>query len=288
MKIVTNDYGCGTSSSILDYGISDVVVVSEDCWEHILDIDDDFLFVGHDFLLYMWDTHEKVSKWQAHPGKKIMWCFEPIDSHIEKWHMKSHYCLSQCQHFIHDIFGADERSCDKYGIKWLPQWCSNKFYEMRHQKIETDKILFSGQAGKSEYSERNILLNQIKSDADISDRVEVTNTTRSLEWDDYIKNFLRYPIILNPMGILKGCNTRTYETLISGRVLLQQEDIEGYQRHRELLQKHPNVFFYKTYKDLKEIILGTDLRVLVQENTDAQYKENNIFTRFKEVGFTIQ
>ena len=41
MKLVTNDYGCGTSSSIFDYGIKDVIVVSENDYEHVFDADDD-------------------------------------------------------------------------------------------------------------------------------------------------------------------------------------------------------------------------------------------------------
>jgi len=60
MKIVTNDYGCGTSSSILDYGVTDVILVSEDNYQHVFDADDDLFFVGHDFLLYLWDSPDKI------------------------------------------------------------------------------------------------------------------------------------------------------------------------------------------------------------------------------------
>ena len=56
MKLVTQDYGCGTSSSILDYGIEDVVLVSPTRYEHVFDIDDDLFFVGHDFLFFLWDS----------------------------------------------------------------------------------------------------------------------------------------------------------------------------------------------------------------------------------------
>ena len=281
MKIVTNDYGCGTSSSILDYQIDDVLVVSEDNWEHIIECEDDLFFVGHDFLLYMWDDDVKVAKWTKHQHKRIVWCFESIDSPNEKWHRKSHYSINQCQKFIHDIYAADERTCDKYKVKWCPQWSSNLFYKMKNHPITKDKILFSGQAGSPEYYERNMLLGRLLSDNDLTQKIEVTNDTRSLSWDEYILNFLSYPIILNPMGILKGCNTRTYETLISGRVLLQQEDKIGYQRHKKLLLKHPNVFFFKTYEELKEIILGIDLINLVQSDVSSQYEENNIFKRFE-------
>ena len=99
MKIVTNDYGCGTSSSILDYDITDVLVVDDNNWEHIIECDDDLFFVGHDFLMYMWDTDEKVEKWLSHQHKRVVWCFEPVDSHIEMWQRKSHYSLNQCQKF---------------------------------------------------------------------------------------------------------------------------------------------------------------------------------------------
>ena len=287
MKIVTNDYGCGTSSSILDYNTDSAIVVSEDNWEFLIDTHEDLFFVGHDFLMYMWDTDEKVEKWHNHKGKRIVWCFEPIDSHIEQWHAKSHYSLSQCQKFMHDIFASDERSCDKYKVKWLPQWCSNLFYEMRSTPVQSEKILFSGQAGNPEYKQRNNLISSILQDPELKEQIEITNTTRNLSWIKYIENFLKYPVILNPVGILKGCNTRTYEALISGRVLLQQEDEIGYQRHKKLLQKYPNVFFYKTYKDLKEIILDTNLNDLVQTDTSRQYENNNIFKRFETVGLSV-
>lgn len=283
MKLVTNDYGCGTSASILDYKSNNAIVVSENNWKFITSIDDDLFFVGHDFLLYMWDTDEKIELWNKHKGKRVVWCFEPVDSHIQQWQLKSHYSLSQCQKIMHDIYATDERTCDKYGIKWLPQWCSNKFYEMKDRPLETDKILFSGQAGKPEYHDRNNLLNSIFSDSDMASRIEVTNTDRSLTWDNYIDNFLKYPIILNPRGILSGCNTRTYEALISGRVLLQQEDEIGYHRHKELLQGYPNVLFFKSHKDLKEIVQNINLIDLVQKDTSSQYARNNLLARMNEV-----
>ena len=56
MKLVTLDYGCGTSSSILDYGIKDVVLVSENNYEHVYEVEDDLFFIGHDFLFFLWDN----------------------------------------------------------------------------------------------------------------------------------------------------------------------------------------------------------------------------------------
>ena len=70
MKLVTLDYGCGTSSSILDYGISDVVIVTEEDYEHVFEVQDDLFFVGHDFLLFLWDTQEKVERWKKFQYQK--------------------------------------------------------------------------------------------------------------------------------------------------------------------------------------------------------------------------
>ena len=69
MKIVTNDYGCGTSSSILDYDIEDVVVVSKDNWEHIFDIDDDLLFTP--FTIYPFFNKNKPAQTPCIPAPMI-------------------------------------------------------------------------------------------------------------------------------------------------------------------------------------------------------------------------
>ena len=105
MKIVTNDYGCGTSSSILDYGTNDVIVVSETNHKHLFDVrDEDLLFIGHDFLMYLWDNQHYFNHWKNYKGKKYIWCFEKIDCVVPEWKQKSHYSLSLCQHFADQFY----------------------------------------------------------------------------------------------------------------------------------------------------------------------------------------
>ena len=80
VKIVTQDYKCGTSSSIIDYGIEDVVLVSPQNYGHVFDVDDDLFFVGHDFLFFLWDNVEKIERWKSHKHRKAVWCFERINA----------------------------------------------------------------------------------------------------------------------------------------------------------------------------------------------------------------
>jgi hypothetical protein len=84
LKLVTQDYGCGTSSSILDYGIEDVVVVSEDKYDHVFEVEDDLFFVGHDFLFFLWNSDEKIERWISRKEKweHWVWCFERIGGHV--------------------------------------------------------------------------------------------------------------------------------------------------------------------------------------------------------------
>jgi len=285
MKIVTNDYGCGTSSSILDYGINDVLVVSEDNWQHLLEADDDLFFVGHDFLLYLWDTQEKVHLWKQYPHSKLVWCFEPIDALFQEWRQKSHYAIGQASQFADEIFSCHEPDADNYGFRWLPQWASPKFFEQKHYHTsQGDKILFSGQAGKPEYKIRNDLLVAMQSSDGFKDRLVISNVNRNLSWYDYIANMLSYEFILNPYGILNAFNTRAYEVLYSGRVLLQQTPCE-YRRHFELLNGHDNVITFKDFAELEE-----KLKTFEPKNVlpDIFYADNNIYSRFKSIGIDIE
>ena len=276
MKIVTNDYGCGTSSSILDYGTDDVIVVSESNWEHVFDTKDDLFFVGHDFLLYMWDTQEKIERWKKFQYAKILWCFERIDAIFQSWRQKSHYSLSMASQIMDKVFACDEDDCDNYGFQWLPQWGSCKFFDQRHLPASNPGILFSGQAGKPEYRPRTELLVAMQNDAVFKDKIKVTNVDRTLSWDDYIKNLLSYNTVLNPYGVLRALNTRAYEVLYSGRLLLQHEYGGKYKRHRELLEQYKNVIFFSDLKDLKSQIKILDIPV----NNDC-FVNNNLEARLK-------
>lgn len=279
MKIVTNDYGCGTSSSILDYGIDNVVIVSETNHSHLFDIEgEDLLFIGHDFLMYLWDNPRYANHWKNYKGKKLVWCFEKIDCLVPQWMMKSHYSLSICQTFTDQFYSSDEQDCRKYGIKWLPQWASRRFYDQRSQIPTNNKLTFSGQAGTVGYEKRDDLMLRISQDEDIKSKFYVSNKSRTKSWDEYIQNFLDHKFILAPFGNFKGFNTRTYEALTSGRVLLQQVD-ENYKWHVESLSRYKNVVFFETFEQLKEILLDSDLESKLDSNPKHQFDENNFIQR---------
>ena len=286
MKLVTNDYGCGTSSSILDYGINDVVIVSENNYEHVFDVQDDLFFVGHDFLFYLWDDEKKLRRWMSRKEKfeHWVWCFERIDAIVPAWQAKSHHSLKLLSNFCSRILACDEDDCDKYRFDWLPQWASKKFYERREVTSTSDKILFSGQAGGPEYNIRNTLLKKISVDEKMSKLIEVTNTKRSLDWDEYIDNFLKYDAILNPVGILKGLNTRAYEALISGRSLFQHT-IGQYKRHEKMLQECPSVLFFRDFEDLKTKIND---RGRLRDTAKESYTDHSLYARMKNIGVDIK
>jgi len=286
MKLVTNDYGCGTSSSIFDYGIEDVIIVSEDNYDHVFEADDDLLFIGHDFLMYLWDSDEKIERWKSHKHGKAVWCFERIDAIVPQWKSKSHYSMFQLKKFTEEIYACDEDDCDKYGYKWLPQWASKRFYDLRDNVIENENILFSGQAGKKEYSYRNLLLKDIISDDILCNKLILSNTSRSLSWDDYVINLLKYRFILNPVGIIKALNVRAYEALYSGRILLQHA-VGEYKRHENMLKDFNNVIFFRSFLELKEIMVKIDKENYKIDTTMA-YNENNIYTRMKSIGYEIK
>ncbi len=288
MKLVTNDYGCGTSSSILDYGIQDVIIVSEQNYKHVFEAEDDLLFIGHDFLFYLWDNEEKMRMWQSYATKYELWlwCFERIDAIVPQWMQKSHYSLSIASKFCKRILACDEDDCDKYGLDWLPQWASPKFFENRDIAPNSEKILFSGQAGGPEYHMRNLLLKEILN-SHLSSFIEITNTSRKLNWNEYIKNLLNYKKILNPIGILRGLNTRAYETLYSGRMLLQHT-IGKYPRHEKLFsESNDSIKFFHDYNDLNKIINSCLKNEKIIDPMEF-YTNHSLYSRMKSIGVDIK
>lgn len=287
MKLVTNDYGCGTSSSILDYRIQDVVIVSEQNFDHVFDIEDDLFFIGHDFLFYLWNDEEKLKRWvdRSKKWEHWVWCFERIDAIVPAWQKKSHFSLSIASNFCKRVLACDEDDCDKYGFDWLPQWASNDFYLKRNSVLPVnEKILFSGQAGIPEYHMRNILLEEIDNDIELKDIITVTNTKRTFTWNEYTHNFLSYKTILNPVGILRGLNTRAYESLYSGRILLQHA-VGSYVRHEKMLEDNPGVIFFRNSSDLKIAIKNLDSKC---GDPSKSFEEHSLFSRMKKIGIDIK
>jgi hypothetical protein len=285
MKLVTNDYGCGTSSSILDYEIKDVIVVSEADYSHVFDVEDDLLFIGHDFLFYLWDNEEKLKKWHARKGKweHWVWCFERVDAIVPIWQQKSHHSLGLAMTFCNRVLACDEDDCDKYGFDWLPQWASRKFYDRRSELPASNNVLFSGQAGKPEYAVRTQLLNQVLSDTDINIELRISNVSRDLGWDAYVENLLDHTRILNPVGILKGLNTRAYEAIYSGRLLLQQT-AGTYRRHEKLLETVSNAIFFQDFNQLKDLIKKSKDYNIVE----SKFDDHSLFARMKSIGVEIK
>jgi len=285
MKLVTNDYGCGTSSSILDYEIKDVIVVSETDYAHVFDVEDDLLFIGHDFLFYLWDNEEKLKKWHARKGKweHWVWCFERVDAIVPIWQQKSHHSLGLAMTFCNRVLACDEDDCDKYGFDWLPQWASRKFYDRRSEQPISSEVLFSGQAGKPEYATRTQLLNQIAADAEINTDLRISNMSRALGWDAYVGNLLDHTRVLNPVGVLKGLNTRAYEALYSGRLLLQQT-VGNYGRHEALLKNVPNALFFQDFDQLKDLMKKSR----DYKNSESVFDDHSLFSRMKMVGVEIK
>jgi hypothetical protein len=285
VKLVTQDYGCGTSSSILDYGVSDVVVVSESSYDHVFDVEDDLFFIGHDFLFFLWDSEEKIKRWHARKGKweHWVWCFERVDAIVPAWQQKSHYSLSLAGTFCNRVLACDEDDCDKYGFDWLPQWASRKFYDKRSTLPTKAGVLFSGQAGKPEYAARTQLLNEISRDPDISGDLRISNVSRSLCWDSYVDNLLDYTRILNPVGVFKGLNTRAYEAIYSGRLLFQHT-VGKYKRHEKLLEGAKNVIFFENSSQLKDSIVKTRDCALCEGSFESQ----SLFARMRSIGVEIK
>jgi hypothetical protein len=286
LKLVTNDYGCGTSSSILDYNIKDVVIVSETNYSHIFDVEDDLLFIGHDFLFFLWDNEEKLNRWKSRKGKweHWVWCFERVDAIVPAWQQKSHYSLGLAGTFCNRILACDEDDCDKYGFDWLPQWASRKFFDKRDINPISKRFLFSGQAGGPEYHMRNLLLTSISTDSEISNYFEITNTTRSLTWDKYVDNLLKYKTVLNPIGILRALNTRAYEVLYAGRILLQHAPGQ-YRRHQELLSDCSSVLFFNDLEDLKKILNNIEE---CKANAEKCFEKHSLYARMKLIGVEIK
>ena len=283
MKLVTQNYGSGTSSSIFDYGIKDVIIVSPTNYEHVFDVQDDLFFIGHDFLFFLWDSPEKLLRWKDNRYRKAVWCFERINAIVPQWKAKSEYSISVLKQFVDQIYVCDEDDAQVYG-DWLPQWASRKFYDMKDTDVENNKYLFSGQAGKPEYQSRTQLLNSIFSDVYLKDHFQITNFSRDLSWDDYCRNFLSFSGVLNPIGILRGFNTRTYEVMYSGRTLLQQT-AGKYSRHEKLLEGHPNVVLFETLDELKDKIKNIGN---TSPSPDLFFQANNIYSRFKNIGIEIK
>ena len=115
-----------------------------------------------------------------------------------------------------------------------------------------------------------------------------TNIKRTKGWNEYCSNLLSYTGILNPVGVLRGFNTRTYEVMYSGRILLQHT-FGSYKMHEKILEGHQNSVVFKDFKELKDKILKLDVEAVLKNADPIKfYNDNNIYKRFKNIGVEIK
>jgi hypothetical protein len=103
-----------------------------------------------------------------------------------------------------------------------------------------------------------------------------------MTWDKYISNTLSYDQLLNPIGILRGLNTRAYEAIYSGR-MLYQHTIGTYERHEKMLEGYKNVKFVRDVSDFQNNI--TQAGII---DPKESFEKNSIFARMKSIGVKIK
>jgi hypothetical protein len=130
---------------------------------------------------------------------------------------------------------------------------------------------------------RTELIEKIKSDSDISQDLKVTNRLRTLDWNGYVENLLDHSRVLNPVGVLKALNTRSYEAIYSGRLLFQQS-VGRYSRHEKLLSDVENVFFFQDFDQFKK-------RVIISRNYEVKagtMAGHDLYSRMRSLGVEIK
>jgi hypothetical protein len=281
MIIVTRDYKSGTSSAIFDYRVNNVVCVDQDAYTKAFDIRcEDILFIGHDFLSFLWDTDEKINHWRNYKRKKIIWCFERVLSIVPEWRERGLAAYKNVAKFADKILVSDEEDAAVLNQSWLPQWSSPLFYINREKIKPVKKILFTGQAGTRGYEKRDALLKRISSNVELSRHINIVSTRRSFSWEEYVQLLLSHHAVLCPSGNLAAFNTRTYEAITSGRVAIQQL---GYtlSRHQRSLGENAAIVYF----DEQSNLLETFENALDQDYQDptSVYLTNNLFSRLATV-----
>lgn len=259
-RIVTQDYQAGISPSVLDAIPASVIVVGPKNYKWIFKYDwrdiETVVFLGHDFLWFLWDKERKIKHWKQLPVLKIVWCFEKVQCVVPEWRKISLKWYENVGEFADHVFVADEedyRTLD--GVKFLPQWASPRFKNDMSFDEKRDQVVFSGQFGTVGYERRTELIQKIKADHDLGLHFVVSNNKRSLSWNDYILNLQQYKYVLNPIGNLISFNTRAYESVVAGNVLFQQVD-DRFQLHKELLIEGKEVVYFSVFEDFKEKFLA--------------------------------
>jgi hypothetical protein len=295
LKIITIDYKAGISPGVLDAIPENVVVVSPKDYKHVFKKDwsdtDYILFLGHDFLHFLYDKRRKVRYWKNIRAKKIIWCFERINCIVDEWRKRSLKCYSNIEQFADHIFVADEEDYRRMpGVHFLPQWASPRFKNDILFDEKKDNLLFTGQFGTIGYEKRTALLSRIKNDPDMGSYLHIANSSRVFTWDDYINNLIKYKYVLNPMGNLVSFNTKAYETIVAGNILFQQID-DRFQLHREILSEGKEVIYFYEFADLKEkflkLVHTPSISVSIHQNCKDIIGKHVVFPRLETIFVTI-
>jgi hypothetical protein len=277
MIIVTRDYSSGTSAAVLDYKAKNVLVVTPSEYRSAFELNgEDIFFIGHDFLSFLWDSAEKINYWKRYRGRKIVWCFERVLSIVPEWRSRGLDSYQNVTRFANRIFVSDEEDATTLNRSWLPQWPSPLFYINRDKIRPIKKILFTGQAGSVGYEKRDALLRTIVSDNSLSNYVNIISTSRTLTWTDYVKLLLSHHAVLCPAGNIAAFNTRTYETITSGRIAIQQVAYPLARHQISIVNKESIEYFVES----------TNLKTTFENALDRNYEDptetymmNNLYSR---------
>jgi hypothetical protein len=95
---------------------------------------------------------------------------------------------------------------------------------------------------------------------------------------------MSYRTVINPIGVLRALNTRAYEVMYSGRLLLQHT-VGSYRRHEEMLRDKSAVIFFKSPSELKRKI--GSVRSVVVDDSASLFEENCLSARMRSIGVDI-
>ena len=287
IKIITRDYHAGISPSVLDAIPNNVIIVEKNNYKWLFNYEwsevNIIIFLGHDFLSFLWDRKKKIKYWKDLSVIKIVWCFERIRCFVDEWRKKSLQWFENIKEFADHIFVTDEE--DFRGIenvKFLPQWASPRFVNKKPFGEKIDQFLFTGQLGTVGYERRTELLERIRNDPLLSKYCVISNSKRIFTWDYYIDNIIKYKYLINPIGNLISFNTRAYETILSGNVLFQQID-DRFQIHRKMFKDWEEIIYFTTFEEFKEkffsVINSKDAGLKIHLNTKKIVNDHIVYPR---------
>ena len=277
MWVVTEDYKSGTSSSVLDSGYRQVILISKENYDSVYSLPGEVLFLGHDFLDYLWNTEDKIKRLSERNGRNYLYCFERIRCFVPQWRDRSLASLERARRVMQTIFCTDEEDAKILGLEWLPQWGSDHFRRYARKLPVIPKILFHGQSGSVGYETRDALIDAILRSGALSDLFVIESKGRNLSWEEYVCYVTSYAGVLAPLGNFFGFNTRTFETINSNRILLQQVTNQtGW--HNRLISNYPRKILFQSASDLENCVSNIEEMIgHVMQNPSLEFTNIHSF-----------